>query len=115
MVDKIKLGVAFLLVVAGIAGFYALHESAAVMKLASVLLGLLLAAAMAWTTDPGKRLFIFGKESVAEAKRVVWPTRKETVQTTGIVVLFAVVMALFLWMVDASLMLLVNKLMGRSE
>lgn len=115
MADKIKLGVAFLLVVAGIAGFYALHESAAVVKLASVLLGLLLAASVAWTTDPGKRLFIFGKESVAEAKRVVWPTRKETVQTTGIVVLFAVVMALFLWMVDASLMLMVNKLMGRSE
>ncbi len=115
MVDKIKLGLAFLLVIAGIAGFYALHESAAVVKLASVLLGLLLAAAVTWTTDPGKRLFIFSKESVAEAKRVVWPTRKETVQTTGMVILFAVIMALFLWMVDATLMLAVNKLMGRSD
>ena len=115
MTDKIKLGVAFLLMVAGVAGFYTLHESATVVKLASVLLGLLLAAAMAWTTDPGKRLFVFSKESVDEAKRVVWPTRKETVQTTGVVILFAVVMALFLWMVDASLMLLVNKLMGRNE
>ena len=115
MADKIKLSVAFLLVVAGIAGFYMLHESAAVVKLASVLLGLLLAAAVAWASEPGKRFFVFGKESVDEAKRVVWPTRKETVQTTGVVILFAVVMALFLWMVDASLMLLVNKLMGRSE
>ena len=115
MADKIKLSVAFLLVVAGIAGFYALHESAAAVKLAAMLLGLLLAAAVVWTTGPGKRLFVFGKESVAEAKRVVWPTRKETVQTTVVVVLFAVIMALFLWMVDASLMLLVNKLMGRSE
>ncbi len=115
MVDKIKLGVALLLVAAGIAGFYTLHDSAAVVKLASVLLGLLLATAVAWTTEPGKRFFVFSKESVAEAKRVVWPTRKETVQMTGVVVLFAVAMALFLWMVDASLMLLVNKLMGRSE
>ena len=115
MTDKIKLGVAFLLVIAGIAGFYALHESAAIVKLASVLLGMLLAVAVAWTTEPGKRLFMFGKESVAEAKRVVWPTRKETMQTTVIVIMFAVIMALFLWMVDASLMLLVNKLMGRSE
>ncbi len=115
MADKIKLGMAFLLIVAGITGFYALHESAAVVKLASVLLGVLLAVAVTWTTEPGKRLFVFSKESVAEAKRVVWPTRKETVQTTGIVILFAVVMALFLWMVDASLMLVVNKLMGRSE
>ncbi len=115
MADKIKLGVAFLLVAAGIAGFYALHESAAVVKLASVLLGLLLASAVTWTTEPGKRFFIFGRESVAEAKRVVWPTRKETIQTTGVVILFAVIMALFLWTVDASLMLVVNKLMGRSE
>lgn len=115
MVDKIKLGVAFLLIAAGIAGFYALHESAAVVKLAVVLLGVIAAAGLVWTTEPGKRLFVFGKESVAEAKRVVWPTRKETMQTTGIVIAFAVIMALFLWAVDASLMLVVNKLMGRSE
>lgn len=115
MADKIKLGIAFLLVVAGIAGFYALHDSPAVVKLLVILLSLFLAAGVVWTTEPGKRLFIFGKESVAEAKRVVWPTRKETVQTTGIVIAFAVVMALFLWAVDASLMLVVNKLMGRGD
>lgn len=115
MTDKIKLLVAFLLVAAGIAGFYALHDSAAVLKLASVLLGLLAAAGVAWTTALGKQFFMFGKDSVAEAKRVVWPTRKETLQTTGVVVVFAVVMALFLWGVDATLMVLVNKLMGRSE
>jgi preprotein translocase subunit SecE len=115
MTDKIRLGVAFLLVAAGITGFYALHESAAVVKLMVLLLGLLLAAGVVWTTGPGKRLFTFGKESIAEAKRVVWPTRKETIQTTGVVIAFAVTMALFLWMVDASLMVIVNKLMGRSE
>jgi len=115
MADKIKLSAAFLLVVAGIAGFYALQESIAVIKLAVILLSLSLAAGVVWTTEPGKRLFAFGKESVAESKRVVWPTRKETMQTTGVVIVFAVVMALFLWAVDASLMLVVNKLMGRSE
>lgn len=113
MTDKIKLSVAFLLVVAGIVGFYYLQESAAVLRIVSVLLGLLLASAVAWTSEPGKRFFGFAKDSVAEAKRVVWPTRKETMQTTGVVVLFAVVMALFLWAVDASLLLVVNKLMGR--
>ena len=113
MADKIKLGVAFLLVVAGIVGFYSLQESAAVLRIISVLLGLLLAAAVVWTSEPGRRFFGFAKDSVAEAKRVVWPTRKETLQTTGVVVLFAVIMALFLWAVDASLLLVVNKLMGR--
>ncbi|MEW6561958.1 MAG: preprotein translocase subunit SecE [Pseudomonadota bacterium] len=115
MADKIKLGVAFLLVAAGIAGFYALHESAAVVKLASVLVGLLLAGGVVYTTESGKRLFGFTKESVAEAKRVAWPSRKETMQTTGVVIAFAVTMALFLWMVDASLLFVVNRLMGRSE
>jgi preprotein translocase subunit SecE len=115
MADKIKLLVAFLLVVAGVAGFYYLQNSAAVLKLASVLVGLLLAAGVAWTSEPGKLFFAFGKDSVAEAKRVVWPTRKETLQTTGVVILFAITMALFLWAVDASLMAVVNKLMGRGE
>lgn len=115
MADKIKLLVAFLLVAAGIAGFYFLHDSAAVVRLASVLAGLLLATGMAWTSEPGKRFFVFGKESVAEAKRVSWPTRKETMQTTGVVILFAITMALFLWMVDATLMMAVNELMGRGK
>ena len=46
---------------------------------------------------------MFAQESVVETGRVVWPTRKETLQTTGIVFVFVVVMALFLWGVDASL------------
>ena len=115
MIDKIKLAVAFLLVVAGIVGFYYLQDSAAVLKLASVLVGLLLATGVAWTSAPGKTFFNFGKDAVAETKRVVWPTRKETLQTTGVVIAFAITMALFLWAVDASLMVLINKLMGRGE
>lgn len=115
MADKIKLLIAFLLVVAGIAGFYYLRESAAVLRLASILVGLLLGAVVAWSSESGKRFFAFGRDSVAESKRVVWPTRKETMQTTGVVILFAITMALFLWAVDAGLMLAVNGLMGRGE
>ena len=115
MADKIKLLLALLFVSAGIAGFYYLHESAAVLQLTSVLIGLLLGGVVAWTSEPGKRFFAFGKDSVAESKRVVWPTRKETLQTTGIVILFAITMALFLWAVDAGLMLAVNELMGRGD
>ena len=115
MIDKIKLIVALLAVVAGIAGFYYMHDSAAVLKLASVLVGLLVATGVAYTSAPGKRFFAFGQESVAEAKRVVWPTRKETIQTTAVVIAFAVTMALFLWAVDVGLMFVVNKMMGRGE
>lgn len=115
MSDKIKLGVAFLLVVAGVAGFYALQESAAVLQFLAVLVGVAAGSAVAATTAPGKRFVVFARESVAEAKRVAWPTRKETMQTTGIVIAFAITMAVFLWLVDASLMFVVNKLMGRVD
>jgi preprotein translocase subunit SecE len=117
MINVIKLGVAFILVIAGIAVYYYLQNSTVafvgVMRVLSVLLGLALAAGVMWTSEPGKRFFVFGKESIAEAKRVVWPSWKETYQTTGVVVLFAVVMALFLWTVDATLLFALNKLMGR--
>jgi len=115
MVDKIKLVVALLLVAAGIAGYYYLQDSPSVLRVVSVLVGLLLAAGVAWTSEPGRSFFAFGKDSVAEAKRVVWPTRKETIQTTAIVIAFAITMALFLWAVDAGLMVVVNKIMGRGE
>ena len=83
------------------------------MRRISLCAGVLLAAGVAWSSEPGKRFLSFGRDSVAEAKRVVWPSWKETYQTTGIVVLFAVVMALFLWAVDATLLFAINKLMGR--
>ncbi|MDD4928757.1 MAG: preprotein translocase subunit SecE [Gallionella sp.] len=113
MSDKIKLLIAFLLVVAGVAGYYYLHDSPAVLRLLSVLVGLLLAAGVASASESGRRFIAFSRDSIAEAKRVVWPTRKETIQTTGVVIVFAITMALFLWLVDASLMMMVNKLMGR--
>jgi preprotein translocase subunit SecE len=63
---------------------------------------------------PGKQFHVYAQESVAETRKVVWPTRKETLQTTGIVFVFMVVMALFLWLVDASLLWIVKKLLGQS-
>jgi len=103
MADKIKLLIAFLLVAAGIAGYYYLSDSAAVLQWISVLVSVMLASGVALSSEPGKVFFAFGKDSVAEAKRVVWPTRKETMQTTGAVFAFVVVMALFLYLTDKSL------------
>jgi len=98
-----------------VVGYYALSDSAAVLRVLMVMFGVLAAAGVFWTSTMGKQFFGFSKDAVAESKRVVWPTRKETMQTTGIVILFAVVMSLFLWAVDASLMAIVNLLMGRGD
>lgn len=115
MADKIKLLAALLLVGAGVAGFYYLQDSAMVLRVLSVLGGVALAVGVVLTSQPGGRFLAYAKDSIAEAKRVTWPTRKETTQTTMVVIAFAVVMALFLWAVDASLLLIINKLMGRGE
>ena len=112
MLDKIKLGLAFLLMVAGVVGFYFLADSPMVLRIASVLAGLVLAALMGWTSAPGKEFYVYAQEAITETKKVVWPTRKETVQTTGMVVAFVLVMAVFLWLVDGLLVWIVQKLLG---
>ena len=111
--DKIKLGFALLLLIAGIAGFYYLRDSAMVLRVISVLAGIVLAVVVVWFTPQGKQFYAVSKESSEETRRVVWPSRKETVQTTGVVFAFVLVMAIFLWMVDAGLLLAVKYLMGQ--
>jgi len=111
--DKIKIAVAALLFAAGIAGFYYFSDSPAILRVASVLGGLVAGFVVFSMSVPGKEFYAFAQESVVETKKVVWPTRKETLQTTGIVFLFVLVMALFLWAVDASLFWIVRKLIGR--
>ena len=103
MTDKIKFAAALLLLVADLAGYYLLSEQALILRVLAVLAGVAVSAAVAWQTEPGQHFFGFGKEAVAEAKKVVWPSRKETLQTTGLVFAFVVIMAFFLWVVDKSL------------
>jgi len=107
------LGFALLLLIAGIAGFYYLRDSAMVLRVISVLAGIVLAVVVVWFTPQGKQFYAFSRESSEETRRVVWPSRKETMQTTGVVFAFVLVMAIFLWMVDAGLLLAVKYLMGQ--
>ena len=101
--DKIKVSLAVLLLMAGIAGFYYLSESALVLRIVSVLAGIAAAVVVGWTTEPGRQFFVFAQEAVVETKKVVWPTRKESFQTTGAVFAFVVAMAVFLWITDKGL------------
>jgi len=100
MADRLKLALAVAVLIAGIVGFSALDAQPMVVRVGSFLGGLLLAALIAWMSEPGRRTLGFARESYGEVRRVVWPTRKETIQMTGVVFAFAVVMAIFLWLVD---------------
>ena len=115
MADKIKIAVAVALLLAGIAGFYYWDQSPMIARVGAVLGGTVAAVIMFWTSAPGKEFFAFAQESIEETKRVVWPTRKETLQTTGIVFAFVFVMSLFLWLIDAGLLWAVRILMGQGD
>jgi preprotein translocase subunit SecE len=103
MVDKAKLAAAAVIVALGVWGYYLLADSALVLRVLAVVAGLLVAGAVAWWSEPGKQFAVFAGESYEEVKKVVWPTRKETLQTTGAVFAFVVVMAVFLWISDKAL------------
>ena len=101
--DRIKAALAILAVIAGVVGFYLLGQQPTVLRVAVVLAGVGVGAAIAWFSGPGQRFFAFAKDAWSETQRVVWPTRKETIQMTLTVFAFVVVMALFLWLVDKTL------------
>jgi len=98
--DKAKLLGSFALLVGGIVAFYALGKTDLWLRVVALLALALLGVAMFFLSEPGRRLVGFGRESVKEVRKVVWPTRKEATQSTGLVFVFVLVMALFLWIVD---------------
>jgi preprotein translocase subunit SecE len=101
--DKAKLALAGVLVVGAVAAFYLLNQQDLWVRVAALIVALIAAVAVFFTSEPGKQLVAFGRESVREVKKVVWPTRKEAIQMTGYVFAFVVVMALFLWLTDKTL------------
>jgi preprotein translocase subunit SecE len=103
MVDNIKLIFAMGLVVAGVWGYYLLSDAAIVLRVLAVAGGVVAGFVVSTFSEPGQRALRFARESLAEVRKVVWPTRKETMQTTAMVFAFVVAMAVFLWLTDKSL------------
>ena len=101
--DKAKLAAAVVLLVGGVAAFYALGRSDLWIRVLALIVLVALAVALFFTSEPGKQLIGFGKESSKEVRKVVWPTRKEALQNTGYVFIFVFAMALFLWITDKTL------------
>ncbi|MDP9130561.1 MAG: preprotein translocase subunit SecE [Candidatus Binatota bacterium] len=101
--DLVLVTLAVLAAVAGVLGFTFLTEQPTLARVGVLIGGLIAAVVIAWFSQSGKRFLAYARESYEETKRVVWPSRKETVTTTGIVFGFVVIMAIFLFLVDKSL------------
>ena len=101
--DKVKLAVAILIGMAGVAGYYVLASQATWMRWLPVIAGLVLAAVVVAFSRYGSEFRRFVELARIELRKVVWPTRQETLQTTLVVFGFVIVAGLFFWLLDLAL------------
>lgn len=110
--DTIKLAVALGVTVAAVVAFYYYAELSKLARIGGLVAAVVISVAIVTQTEKGRLLVSFIKESQIEVRKVVWPTRQETIQTTLVVLLVVVVAALFLWMLDLALGAIVQWVMG---
>ena len=111
--DTVKLLLSITLLVTGIAGFYYFETEGLIYRVLGLLAFVLVALGAVYTTNLGQSIVGFGREARAEVRKVVWPTRQETIQTTLMVIVAVIVLGIFLWFVDMMLVNAVQYLTGR--
>ena len=111
--DKAKLTVAILIVVAGVAAYYVLTDQPSWVRWLAVAGSLVLAAVVAAFSSYGAEFRRFVELSRIELRKIVWPTRDETLKTTGVVLLFVVVAGVFFWVLDLVLAWATKTLTGQ--
>ncbi|MEJ1298088.1 MAG: preprotein translocase subunit SecE [Candidatus Sedimenticola sp. (ex Thyasira tokunagai)] len=110
--DTAKLLLAVLLLVAGIGVFYYFEESSLLFRVLGLLVVAGIAVAVALQSVPGRQVWAFASASRTEVRKVVWPSRQETIQTTLIVFAMVLVMGIVLWLFDMMLMSIVRSVTG---
>lgn len=111
--DTIKITLALVLVILATAAFYVYPEESLLMRVIGILGAMAVATVIVLQTEKGRQIWGFIQDSQTEVRKVVWPTREETLQTTLIVVLMVVFIAIFLWLLDMFLGWSVGTLLGR--
>ena len=112
MQDTLKWLVATALLGAAVWAFYWFADESLLLRVIGLLIVAGVAGAIAFTTDKGRTAWEFMRESRTELRKVVWPTRKETTQTTLVVMAVVALVAIFLWMIDGILSWIVRLLLG---
>ncbi len=110
--DRFKLFMAVLILAGGITGFYYLENQSDLIRVVTVLAAVVMAGGVALLSAPGREAWEFAKGARIELRKVVWPTGKETLQATLVVVVIVVLIAIFLWVVDVGLLKIVTALTG---
>ncbi len=111
--DTAKLAAAAFLLAAGIWAFYFFAGYSVLLRTLGLLVVAAGAAALALTSAQGRQLWRFALDSRMEVRKVVWPTRQETIQTTLIVIVMVFILGLILWLFDTILRSIFNLLVGQ--
>jgi preprotein translocase subunit SecE len=111
--DTIKLVSAAALIVVALWGFYFFAGYSLLLRVVVLLAMSGGAAAIALTSDPGRKLWRFAVDARMEVRKVVWPTRQETVQTTLVVMVMVLILGIVLWLFDMVLMSILRFLTGQ--
>jgi preprotein translocase subunit SecE len=98
--DTFKLLLAIAILISGIVGFYYYEAESQLYRVLGVVFAAGVAVAISATTNLGQGLIGFGREARMEVRKVVWPTRQETVQTTFMVIVAVIIIGIFLWLID---------------
>ena len=110
--DAIKWALAVAILAAGVVAFYMFPEQSQLYRVIGVLVAAGVSIAIAGQTARGREAFAFMREARNEVRKVVWPTRKETIQTTGLVFVVVIIVAIMLWGLDSFLGWAVGQLLG---
>ncbi len=110
--DKIKLIGAALLGFAGLVAFYVFAEQSLLLRVIGLLLVAAAVAFIVYQTAVGKRTVSFFRDARTEVRKVVWPSRSETVQTTLTVFIIVLIVGIFLWLFDMLLSALFKMITG---
>ena len=101
--DTAKLAAALVMLLGGVVAFQYYAEAPKLMRVAGIILDVLLATVLVSQTEKGRMVIGFVRDAQIEVRKVVWPTRQETVQTTIVVMIVVVVFAFVLYLLDIGL------------
>ena len=111
--DVLKLITALLILLAAIAAFYMFPEESQLLRVLGLLLAAGVAVAIGLRTEKGRTLLAFIQDAQVEVRKVVWPTRQETLQTTVIVIIAVIVFAIILGVLDWGLGAAIEAIIGQ--
>jgi preprotein translocase subunit SecE len=112
--DTALMTLSIVLLIAGIVAFYWFDEQPLVIRVGMVIAGLAAGAGLMWFSWYGREFWQFAQAARVELRKVVWPEREETIKTTYVVFIFAIVMGVFFWLLDIGLTYLTRLLGGQT-